>query len=81
MVGVEVEGRGIVRSEVPLYAEELEIGWVTSGTQTPTVAKAIGLAFVKKQYAKPGQNLEALVRSRKVPVKVCKPPFYSRCKL
>ena len=78
LVGIEVEGRGIVRAEVALYAEDLEIGWVTSGTQTPTVARAIGLAFVKKQYAKPGQKLEALIRSRRVPVKVCKPPFYAK---
>jgi len=79
LTGVEVLGRGLVREEMKLVdSDGKPAGLVTSGTQTPTVGKAIGLALVNKEFAKPGQKLQADVRGRLVEVKTVKLPFYRR---
>ncbi len=76
--GVEVLVPGIVREGAKLFAGEKEVGWVSSGTKTPTIDKAIGLAFVEKAHAKLGTELEAEVRSRRLKVKLSRLPFYKR---
>ena len=53
-------------------------GVVTSGTQTPTVGKAIGLAYVPADRSAPGTALTIDVRGRGVPAVVVPTPFYKR---
>lgn len=78
LVGIEVMDRGIVRAENRIYQGDAEVGWVSSGTKTPTVNKAIGLAFVTPDFSEPGTELEAEVRGRRLAVKVVEKPFYRR---
>ena len=47
IVGIEVTGRGIPRHDYKVFSNaEQEIGFVTSGTQSPTLKKSIGLALI-----------------------------------
>ncbi len=79
LIGLEVLGRGLVREDMKLQdLEGNSVGWVTSGTQTPTVGKAIGLAIVDKEFSKPGIKLQADVRGRLVDVQTVKIPFYKK---
>lgn len=78
LVGLEVIGLGIIREGVKLFDSGNEIGWVSSGTKTPTVNKAIGLGFVQSQYDVIGKELEADVRGKLLKVKVVKRPFYKK---
>jgi aminomethyltransferase len=78
LVGVEVRDRGIVRSEVPLFSGEQRVGVSTSGTQTPTLGKAVALAFVEKEFSKKGTLLEAEVRGRRLQVEIVPVPFLER---
>ena len=81
LVGFFVEGKGIVREEIELFCEAGErVGVVTSGTLTPTVGKALGLALVSADYAIEGTRLNASVRGRSVPIITVKTPFYRRDK-
>lgn len=81
LVGLEVVDRGIVREGAKLFSSDGdEIGWVASGTKPPTVAKAVGLAFVNKEFSKVGTEFLAEVRGKKLAVKVIKKPFYRRAK-
>ena len=77
LTGFEVTGRGIARHG---YAVQLdgESGIVTSGTQTPTVGKAIGLAYVPTGRVTPGTPLAIDVRGRSVAAHVVPTPFYKR---
>ena len=77
LVGFEVKGRGIARHG---YAVQVggAAGVVTSGTQTPTVGKPIGLAYVPAGEAAPGTTLTIDVRGRGVPAVVVPTPFYKR---
>ncbi|KAA0253081.1 glycine cleavage system aminomethyltransferase GcvT [Acidobacteria bacterium ACD] len=78
LVGFEVTGRGIARHGYPLTAEGGGAGVVTSGTQTPTVGKAIGLAYVPAEKTAVGTPLVIDVRGKGVPAVVVPTPFYKR---
>ena len=56
------------------------MGTVTSGTRTPFLEKAVGLAYVPAAGAAPGTEYEVDVRGRRVPARVVRLPFYKRPK-
>ncbi|MGA7991270.1 MAG: glycine cleavage system aminomethyltransferase GcvT [Thermoanaerobaculia bacterium] len=77
LVGFEVTGRGIARHGYAVQTGGAS-GIVTSGTQTPTVGKPIGLAYVPAEKTAPGTPLSIDVRGRGVPAVVVATPFYRR---
>ncbi|WP_409289235.1 glycine cleavage system aminomethyltransferase GcvT [Peribacillus sp. SCS-37] len=78
LVGVEMIDRGIPRHGYPVYADGGLIGEVTTGTQSPTLKKNIGLALVKKEFAAIGTEVEIEIRSKKLKAVVSATPFYKR---
>jgi aminomethyltransferase len=79
LAGFFVEGRGIARHGYPLKVEGSgEPGVVTSGTQTPTVGKALGLAYVPIAATALGTRLLVDVRGKDLPAVVVPTPFYKR---
>jgi aminomethyltransferase len=79
LTGFAVTGRGIARHGHPLKVDATgKAGIVTSGTQTPTIGKAIGLAYAPVESAQPGTLLTIDVRGRAVPAVVVPTPFYKR---
>ena len=80
LVGFEVTGRGIARHGFPVSVDPGSgpVGVVTSGTQTPTVGKPIGLAYVPAGRVAPGTPLAIDVRGRSVGARVVATPFYKR---
>jgi aminomethyltransferase len=75
LVGFEMVGRGIARAGYPIsYAGE-EVGRVSSGAPSPTLGKSIGLGYVPPSLAKPGTELEVVVRGRGVEAVVVDTPF------
>jgi aminomethyltransferase len=53
---------------------------VTSGTQTPFLKKAIGLAYVPVEQATPGTEIDIDIRGRRTRARVVPLPFYKRTK-
>jgi aminomethyltransferase len=78
IVGFEVLERAIARPGHDVYADGQKAGTVTSGTQTPYLKKAIGMAYVPAGHATPGAPLEIDVRGRRVRAQVVPLPFYKR---
>jgi aminomethyltransferase len=80
LVGFEVTGRGIARHGFPVSVDDASgpVGVVTSGTQTPTLGKAIGLAYVPSGRVTLGTPLAIDVRGRAVAARVVPTPFYKR---
>lgn len=77
LVGFEMLERGIPRHDYRIVdAGGNDIGKVTSGTQSPSMQKAIGLGYVKTQFAKEGTEIFIGIRDNKVKAKVVKYPFY-----
>ncbi len=78
LVGFTVQGRGIARQGHAVLSEGRPVGAVTSGTWSPTLDKAIGMAYVPATLAAPGTPLAIDVRGRMVEATVVGVPFYRR---
>ncbi len=77
LVGFEMIDRGIPRHDYPIVDEQgNSIGKVTSGTQSPSLQKAIGMGYVNKEFAKEGSEIFIDIRNNKIKAKVVKFPFY-----
>jgi aminomethyltransferase len=76
LVGFELVDRGIPRQYYPLCdASGAVIGEVTSGTMSPSLNKAIGLGYVKSEFAAAGSEIYVEVRGKLLKATVCKIPF------
>jgi aminomethyltransferase len=80
LVGLEMIDRGIPRTHYPVYRGGEKIGEVTTGTQSPTLKKNVGLALIKAEYANLGEEVEVEIRGKRLKAKVVKTPFYKRAK-
>lgn len=79
LIGFIVEDPGIVRENEKLFSlDGQEIGHATSGTKTPTIGKALGMALVKKANSEIGSEFLAEVRGRRLKCRVAKKPFYTK---
>jgi aminomethyltransferase len=79
LVGFEMVERGIPRHDYEIVDQEgNKVGRVTSGTQSPTLNKAIGLGYVNTEFAKPDTEIAILIRDKAVKAKVCKIPFLKK---
>jgi aminomethyltransferase len=76
LVGFEMVDRGIPRGHYELCdADGNRLGEVTSGTQSPTLQKGIGLGYVPVAYSKADTEIFVKVRDRLLKAKVVKLPF------
>ena len=79
LVGFEMIDRGIPRHGYKIVDESgNEIGVVTSGTQSPSLNKAIGMGYVAKDFSAEGKKIFISIRDAKVAAQVVKVPFYKR---
>ena len=80
LVGFEMTDRGIGRHGYDVYASTGDgpVGRVTSGTMTPHLKKAIGMAYVPVELSKPDTKLAIDIRGRRVAARVAPLPFYKR---
>lgn len=77
LVAFEITGKGIARHEYEICdAEGNHIGEVTSGTMGPSVKKAIGMGYVKKEFSKVGSEIFIKIREKLIPAVVVRLPFY-----
>jgi len=77
LIGFEMLERGIPRHDYEITdAEGNVVGKVTSGTQSPSLQKAVGLGYVESAFAKEGTEIYIKIRDQKIKAKVVKPPFY-----
>ncbi|WP_110111300.1 glycine cleavage system aminomethyltransferase GcvT [Bacillus sp. CGMCC 1.16541] len=80
LVGIEMIEKGIPRHGYDVYSGDERIGFVTTGTQSPTLQKNIGLALVDANYASMEMEVEVQVRQKRLKAKVVSTPFYKRSK-
>lgn len=79
LVGFEVSGRGIPRKDyIILNTDGKEIGMVTSGGQSPSLEKGIGMGYVAKPYHKKGTSILIQIRKKQIPAVVVRPPFIKK---
>jgi aminomethyltransferase len=76
LVGFELTEKGIPRHDYAIVDENNHvIGKVTSGTQSPSLNKAIGLGYVLFEKSDLGSDIYIDIRQKPVKAKVVKIPF------
>lgn len=76
LVGFEMMDKGIPRHDYIITdAQGNTIGKVTSGTQSPTLQKAIGLGYVHTSFATVGSDIYINIRDKQLKAIIVKTPF------
>jgi len=78
LVGFEMLERGIARQGHAAFIGDAKCGIVTSGTQTPFLKKAIGMAYLPVEHTGPGTEFDVDIRGRRTHARVVPMPFYKR---
>ncbi len=79
LTGFEMVDRGIPRHGYEITdADGNVIGVVTSGTQSPTLQKAIGLGYVNSAYAAEGKDIYIRIRDKAIKATTVKTPFLKK---
>ena len=80
LVGFEMLEHGIARHGYDVVIGEQKVGSVTSGTQTPHLKKAIGMAYLPVEHTTPDAEFAVEIRGRRARARVVPMPFYKRQK-
>ena len=75
-----VERGGAPRAGYEVRVDGQPVGFVTSGTHSPTLNQSIGLALVRRNVAGVGKPLDIVIRGKPVRAEQVKTPFYQRAK-
>jgi aminomethyltransferase len=78
LIGLEMIDRGIPRSHYAVWVGEQQVGEITTGTQSPTLKKSVGLALIDRQYAQVDNVCSVEIRGRRLKAKMVAIPFYRR---
>jgi aminomethyltransferase len=78
LVGFEMIDRGIPRNDYDVQIQGRNIGYVTTGSYSPSLKKNIGLALVEANYALEGTELDIVIRGKTIKAKIVKLPFYAK---
>lgn len=79
LVGFLMEDKGIPRQGYKILEESgREVGWVTSGTHSPSKDEPIGIAYVETALAQEGGTIYVDIRGRKTKARICPTPFLKR---
>ncbi|HUG16501.1 MAG TPA: glycine cleavage system aminomethyltransferase GcvT [Thermomicrobiales bacterium] len=73
-----VERGGVPRSHYDVAVDDNVVGFVTSGTTSPTLGENIGLAIIERKYAGVAKQFDVIIRGKPVRAEQVKTPFYKR---
>lgn len=80
IVGLEMVERGIARSHYPIQKDGAEVGFITSGSFSPTLNKNIALGLIRADLTEMGSTLDVIIRGKAVKAQIIPTPFYKRAK-
>lgn len=76
LIGFEMMEKGIPRQGYAIAGSDgRTVGQVSSGTQSPSLSKAIGMGYVPTEMAKPGTEIAIMIRDKAVKAQIVKTPF------
>ena len=80
LVAFELLEKAVPRHDMKLFAQDKQIGTVTSGNLSPILQKGIGLGYVEPAYTEAGAAFDVEIRGRRIPAWVVALPFYKKPK-
>jgi aminomethyltransferase len=78
LVGLEAEGRRVPRRGMAVEAGGRTVGRVTSGAFSPSLERAIAMAYVETDASALGTALDAVSGTSRIGTRVVRRPFYTR---
>lgn len=77
--GFEMTDGGVARNGYKVFCNGEEIGFVTSGTKSPSLDKLVGYAMMKRDTGlKFGDEIQIDVHGKMKTAKLCRTPFFKR---
>ena len=77
LIYFEMMEKSIPRSGFEIFMNNRVIGFVTSGTISPSLNKGIGIAYIDKAYSNKGMELSVKIRNKFKNAIIVRAPFYS----
>jgi aminomethyltransferase len=78
LVGITTKEAGIPRQGYKIFKDGNMIGYVTSGTMSPTLNKPVAMGYVRVESSDVGTPIDIEIRGKHVKGEVAKLPFYKR---
>jgi len=78
LTGIELIDRGIPRDGYRIEKDGKDIGYITSGTYSPTFKKGLAMAMISTDIIQPDNEIDVLIRDNKIKAKIVKLPFYKK---
>ncbi len=75
LVGFILKDRGIARHGYDIEVNGNKVGFVTSGSFSPTLDENIGLGYLQEEFVEIGKEITIMIRNREVKAKVVELPF------
>ena len=75
-ISFEMLERAVPRNNYDIIIDGNIVGKVTSGTQSPTLNKGIGIGYIQVDHSTPGTEISIDIRSREKLAVIVTPPFY-----
>ncbi|MBN1958203.1 MAG: glycine cleavage system aminomethyltransferase GcvT [Desulfuromonadales bacterium] len=75
LVAVKLAAAGVPREGYPVFCDGKEVGYVASGTMSPSLKQGIALALIDSAVAASDAQLEIAIRQRHVPADRAALPF------
>jgi len=75
-ISFEMLERAVPRNNYDIIIDGNIVGKVTSGTQSPTLDKGIGIGYIQVDHSAPGTEISIDIRSREKLAVIVPPPFY-----
>lgn len=80
LVGFKMIDRGVARAGYPVHAGGKDIGFVTSGSYSPSLKQNLGMALIETGFADIGSEISVVIRNNEHKAEIIKRPFYKRQK-
>jgi aminomethyltransferase len=77
LTGFVLEEKGFPRQGYEIRHQGEPAGEVTSGVLSHSTGQGIGLGYLPVEVARPGTEIEVVIRDRPIAARVVRPPFYT----
>ena len=78
LAGIEMVERGIPRDGYRIEKDGEDVGYITSGAFSPTFKKGLAMVLLNADIVKLDNEVDVVIRDKKVKAKIVKLPFYKK---
>ena len=76
LVGLTSASRAVPRQDYVIRKDGADVGFVTSGTYSPTLGRPVGMGYVPPELGEPGTEVDVVIRERPERMVITQMPFY-----